>query len=100
MGPGFFPVALSAALVCLGAAIAAVGMFGDIASSFGTVRWRAVIMLTLATTAFAAFVDDLGLLAGVFVVSLLATLASPDGTWLHRLTVSAGIAVFCTMVFA
>jgi hypothetical protein len=99
MGPGYFPVVLSAILMMFGAAIMFRGFRTSRESDFGRVPWRAVAMLSASTLVFAAFFDDLGLLPGVFFLSLFAALASPQNTPIKAVAVSAAIAVFCTAVF-
>ncbi len=100
MGPGYFPIALSGMLIVLGLWIAGRGFIdteGQV--SFGVVPWRGVIMLSLATIIFAAFVEGLGLLPGVFVTTFVATLANPKAKPLQAAVTSLCIALFCTAVF-
>ena len=99
MGPGYFPVVLSTILMMFGAAIAYRGFRTRQESAFGRVPWRAVVMLSSATLVFAAFFDDLGLLPGVFLLTLLSALASPQNTMIKAVVASAAVAVFCTVVF-
>lgn len=100
MGPGYFPVVLSGILVALGLWIAGRGFVDtEDREPFGVVPWRGVVLLSLATLVFAAFVDDLGLLPGVFVTTFLATLANPKVKILNSLVSSICIALFCAAVF-
>jgi hypothetical protein len=100
MGPGYFPIVLSSALVLLGLAIAGRGFVDTLGREpFGAVPWRGVIMLPLAALVFAAFVEKLGMLPGVFVTSFLASLANPKVRIVPAILASIGIAVFCTAVF-
>ena len=57
-------------------------------------------MLSLSTVVFAAFLQVLGMLPGVFVTALLACLASNQIKLLPALAISLGIAVFCVLVFS
>jgi len=99
MGPGYFPIVLSGGLVVFGSWIALLGIRSSPDSEFGVVPWRAIIMLTLATLVFAAFFDDLGLFPGIFVLTLLASLASSENTLIGGVLLSLFMAVFCTAVF-
>jgi Tripartite tricarboxylate transporter TctB family len=99
MGPGYFPVVLSAILVIFGMVIAFRGFHTAQETAFGRVPWRAVVMLSMATFVFAAFFDDLGLLPGVFVLCLLAALSSSRNTIFKAVVTSLCIAIFCTVVF-
>jgi hypothetical protein len=99
MGPGYFPIILSGILVLFGVAIAYRGFMIEQETKFGSIPWRAVIMLSLATLVFAAFFDDLGLFPGVFVLAFLAALSSPQNSVLKATIDSLFIAAFCTGVF-
>lgn len=99
IGPGYFPFILSGVLIVLGAVIAVRGFWVGHQTPFGVVPWRGIIMLSLATIVFAAFFDDLGMLPGVFVTTLLATLASSQIHFLRATFTSLCIAFFCTAVF-
>lgn len=101
MGPGYFPGVLSGILIVLGLAIAG-RSFVDRKDRlpFGLVPWRAVALLSLSTIIFAAFVEKLGLMPGIFITALLASLASPQVRVLNAVISSACIALFCTAVFA
>jgi hypothetical protein len=101
MGPGYFPIVLSGLLIALGGLIAARGILaGRVEPRSARVPWRGVIMLSLATIVFAAFFDDLGMLPGVFLSTLLATLSSPKIRLRAGVVTSICIAVFCTVVFS
>jgi hypothetical protein len=100
MGPGYFPVVLSSFIALLGVVIALRSFFAGQGSPFGVVPWRAVVMLSLSTVVFAAFLQVLGMLPGVFVTALLACLASSQIKLLPALAISLGIALFCVLVFS
>jgi hypothetical protein len=99
MGPGFVPLFLSIVLVVLGLVIcgsAIVQASQD--NDFGSVPWRAIVMLGLAITMFGMLVTRLGLLPTAFVTALLASLSTRvriDGA----VFASLAIAVFSTAVF-
>jgi hypothetical protein len=101
MGPGYFPIVLSCILFVLGFAIAARGfMHRDREfSPFGTVPWRGIVMLTLATLTFAFCLQPFGLFLTVALSTWLAALAKPGVNALRTGLVSLCIAIFCTTVF-
>lgn len=99
MGPGFFPLVLASALMVLGAFIGMRAFGARAPAAFGSVPWRAVVFLSLATIVFATFIDDLGMVAGVFVTALLSGLAGRDRPIGQLAIASAGIAVLCTAIF-
>ncbi|AXV17890.1 hypothetical protein CYG48_19055 (plasmid) [Neorhizobium sp. SOG26] len=100
MGPGYFPIVLSGILVVLGAVIFGRSFFSGPGMPFGIVPWRGLLMILLATVIFAAFIDDLGMIPGLFVTTLVATLARPQTTIGRALGASIGITAFCTLVFS
>lgn len=100
MGPGYFPLVLSAILILLGLAIGICAFRAAGTTPFGGVPWRAVIFLSLAIIFFAAFVEEIGMLASVFVAALFATLSSPSIRLSRAVIASAGVAIFCTAVFS
>lgn len=99
MGPGYFPALLSALLTILGAATLLRGLWIGASSPFGIVPWRALVMLSLAMIVFGTFVRQLGLLPGVFVSAMLASLSSLQIKPATAAFVSLVIAVFCVGVF-
>jgi hypothetical protein len=101
MGPGDFPIVLSGMLIVLGLWIAGRGFVDTQGREpFGAVPWRGVILLSLATIIFAAFVEKLGLLPGVFATTFVATLANRKVNLVRAALTSLCIAIFCTAVFA
>jgi len=100
MGPGYFPIILSAALILLGAAIVSRAVVVPQETPFGVVPWRALVLISLATIVFAAFIDELGMLPGVFVATAITGLGDREIRPLRILLASASIALFCTLVFS
>ncbi|MCO5066849.1 MAG: tripartite tricarboxylate transporter TctB family protein [Rhizobiaceae bacterium] len=99
MGPGYFPILLSCILVVLGAAIALRTVSAGENAPLGVIPWRGIVMLTLATVFFAAFVDQVGMLPGIFVTTLLAYHASPKARLVRGIAISIALALFCTALF-
>lgn len=101
MGPGYFPIVLSGMLVILGASILGRGLIARIEPHLlEKVPWRAVVMLSLATIIFAMWAEKLGMLFGVFILSFVATWASPKIKPVMGALTSLGIALFCTALFS
>src|SRR5690606_42033092 len=68
----YFPLVLSAILVALGLGLCVQALRNKIhMASMGTVPWRGVVILSLATIVFATFVEELGLLVGVFLTTFI-----------------------------
>ena len=100
MGPGYFPMVLCGLLVVLGSATAIRGLFVGGATPFGRIPWRAVIMLSLATIFFAAFLRQLGLFPSILLSTLIASLASSQVKLPAAIITSVVVAVFCVVVFS
>jgi hypothetical protein len=100
MGPGYFPLVLSALLVILGLAVVMRGFATQSASPFGKVPWRGVLFLTLATLFFATFFRQVGMPPSVFVSTFLASLSSPQIKPVTAAFISLCLALFCVLVFS
>jgi hypothetical protein len=99
MGPGFFPVMLCVALLAVALFLIGRSFVRTRENPFGEVSWRALVLVTLSVIVFALTAKGLGMLPAVFVSSLVACAASPRITPVGAVLTSAGIAVFCTLVF-
>lgn len=100
MGPGFFPSMLALCLGLLGFGVIIRGVLVASPEPFGRIPWRVLAMLSLATIVFAAFVDDLGMLAGTFATCFIACLASSRIRLWQAGVISLCIAAFCSLIFS
>lgn len=100
MGPGYFPIVLALILICLGAAIMIGSFKKPQASPFGKVPWRGVILLSAAIIFFATFIEEVGMLPGVFVTTFLAAMSKKGVAPHHAAMTGIGVAIFCTLIFA
>lgn len=100
MGPGYFPIVLGGVLVGLGLAISLRGCFTGHGSPFGPIPWRGIIVIPVAMMLFAVFLNDLGLLPGIFLLTFISSCANPKVNLFKAGAVSLSIALFCTLVFA
>lgn len=99
MGPGYFPVVLSAGLVLLGLATTVRGLSVPESGNGRPIPWRAVVMLPGSVVAFAVLLRPIGFLPTVFLCTVIAGLSSRQLAWIRLPVIAAGIAAFCTMVF-
>lgn len=98
MGPGYFPLVLSAVLILLGAIIAAKAV-GKAPEEFGAVPWRGLVLL-LASVAFFGFsVRGIGLVPALFIVCFASAFASRRMTLPFALILAVVMTTFCTLVF-
>ena len=99
MGPGYFPVIVSALLSLIGAAIILRGRLGD-AKLIEAIRWKPLAIVSAALVAFGLLIEGLGLPVSVFVLILGAAVASVRFRWNGKATVAAAaFAGVCGLVF-
>jgi putative tricarboxylic transport membrane protein len=77
MGPGYFPLVLSIALLLLGIAVVTIGLRKDGERPEGT-NVRGVILVAIAVIVFAMGIRPIGLVPTVIASSLLFSLASRE----------------------
>lgn len=99
MGPGYFPLLVGAILAALGLAIVVKGLIAGDVISFGTIPWRAVILIVVAMLFFGFTVMGLGFVPTSAVTALLTTLASSRVRPLTAVAVAVGLTVASTLIF-
>lgn len=99
MGPGYFPVVLSAILAGLGIAIILAGVSRSEAWQANRVPWRPIAMILLAIILFASTLEKLGMAPCVAATAFLAALGERNISLLQALAVALGLATFSTLVF-
>jgi hypothetical protein len=98
MGPGYFPLVLCGMLITIGLIIAAKS-FGKPDVAFGSVPWRAILLILPSTIFFGFAVKNIGLMPGVFIVALASSFSSSKMTVPLALALSIGLSIFCYGVF-
>ncbi len=98
MGPGYFPMLLSWALIGFGLVI---GLRAGIARGphVEPFVWRAVVLVLGAIVAFALLIESAGLAITIFAVTVLSALASPDSRWKETAVLGVCLSIFCVLVF-
>ncbi len=100
MGPGYFPMALSALLFVLGAAILIKALRTRGGDPFGTIAWRGMLFILLAPVFFGLTVRGLGFVPSLFVTALIAAQASVRMTPVASLVLAVLVTIFSTLVFS
>jgi len=99
MGPGYFPVIVSALLGLTGAAILLRGRIGE-TNLVEAVRWKPLAIVTAAIVVFGLLIERLGLPLSVFVLLVLAGAASIKFAWDWRAAAAAAVfSAVCGVVF-
>jgi hypothetical protein len=98
MGPGFFPLALAAILILLGAIIfiRSLSLEGE---PVGAIAWRGLLLILPAPIFFGLTVRGLGFAPSIFFTALIACFASARMRILPALLLSAGVTAFSALVF-
>lgn len=101
MGPGYFPLVLSALLAAIGVILIVRALIArQAAPFFGKIAWRGMIAISAAALVFALFLRQLGLLPAVFLTSFVCSLASERASVPTALALGLFLSLFCTLVFA
>jgi hypothetical protein len=98
MGPGYFPLVLSAILIAIGLAIIVQGI-GRSGGTIGSVPWRGLAFILAAPVAFGLAIRGFGLVPSVAAVALLAGFASQRMRVVTALALTIGLTLFCILVF-
>lgn len=99
MGPGYFPLVAGGILAALGLAIVAKGLIAGEMLEFGSVPWRAVIVIVAAVVFFGLTVRGLGFAPTVAVTAFLTALASNRIRLLTAVAIAAGLTVASVLIF-
>lgn len=99
MGPGYFPVVLSALMIVLGFAVAASGADPAPDEVRHPVPWRGLILIGTAPIVFAVVVVFLGLAPAIATIVGLVTYASRRATPKLALTMMLGVTALSVAVF-
>jgi hypothetical protein len=99
MGPGYFPLLLSVALVVLGVAILA-RAFQTEDEPWGAIPWRGLFFVLLGPVAFGLTLDALGLVPALAIIAFISSFASERMTPLLAVVVTIGLVIFCVGVFS
>lgn len=99
MGPGYFPLVLAGLLIVLGGFIVA-SSFKSVAEEMSAHAWRGILFIIPAPIFFGVTVRGLGFVPSIFLTTLIAAMASLKMKFLPALLLSAGVTVFCTLVFS
>jgi hypothetical protein len=99
MGPGYAPLVLACVLFLLGVLIVASAL-RSAPTEIGVLAWRGMIFLLPAPILFGLTVRGLGFVPSIFLVTLLASFASPRMKPWQALVLAIGVTIFSTLVFS
>lgn len=100
MGPGYFPLVLSAVLTAFGVLVLLNAVKAEGTGEFGTLAWRGIVFILAAPVFFGLTVRGLGFVPSIFLTTLIAGLASFKMKPLWALLLAIGVTIFSTLVFS
>ena len=98
MGPGFFPIVLSAVLILFGLYILATGLRSGAAIE-GSWSLRALIILPLSLVLFGVLMDHGGFVPAMLVLIFGSATASTEFRFVEVLLFAIGLTALCVAVF-
>ena len=98
MGPGYFPLVLSGALMAIGA-VSVVRSYLVAGAPLEGFAFAKLLYIATSVLAFALVVEGAGLAIAVLVVFFISAAGSQFFNWKFTLMISTGAAVFCSLVF-
>lgn len=100
MGPGYFPFALGALLVLLGAAVMLRGLAGAVVScAWPTLQLKPLAAVLLSVVLFSQLLLPLGLLLSTVLLVVLSSTASHEFRWKEALLNAAVLVAVILVVF-
>lgn len=101
MGPGFFPAFIGGGLFLLGIVITYKGWRAKTGEDFGKVPWKAVIMIPVGFILFGLSVRPLGLAIALFLLCLVAAIASSrEFNLVKSLVTALAMTALCIAIFS
>jgi hypothetical protein len=98
MGPGYFPMALGAALGLIGAILVARSLFVA-GEPVERIQLRPLSIIAIGVALFGALLEPLGLVVALIVVTLVAAFAGRDWRPLEAAGLAVALAAFSVGIF-
>ncbi|MBX9773066.1 MAG: tripartite tricarboxylate transporter TctB family protein [Xanthobacteraceae bacterium] len=99
MGPGYFPVMLSAALVLFGVYFVLQGLRAGAEKLEGSWSLRALIVVPLSLVVFGLLIDRAGFIPAMLGLIIISAMASKDFRLVEVLLFSVFLTAMCVVVF-
>ncbi len=99
MGPGYFPLILSAILILLGCGVILAAL-DKVTDDTGTYAWRGMVFILSAPILFGLTVQGLGFVVSIAMATLIASRASLKMGWRYSALLTLGVTAFSTLVFS
>jgi hypothetical protein len=99
MGPGYFPVILSAALVVFGVYFVLQGLRAGAEKLEGTWSIRALIIVPISLVVFGLLIDRAGFIPAMLALIIISAAASKEFRLVEVLLFSVFLTAMCVVVF-
>lgn len=98
MGPGYFPIILSALLIGIGIIVAGRSLkSGEVA--IPRFAWRAILVSSASVVLFGLLINRGGLLLATAVMVVVSRLSRPEYSWVETVILAVLTSVCCAAVF-
>jgi putative tricarboxylic transport membrane protein len=98
MGPGWFPTAVSVALIGIGLIIVTKGVL-DRSEARAPLVWRPLLTVSAALALFVLLLPGLGLVLAVMALVVISAYAHPPVPLARMLAYGFAMGIFCALVF-
>jgi hypothetical protein len=98
MGPGYFPMLVSAGLTLIGIVLVVRALLAT-GEELGAIGWRPLVLVLAGVLAFGLLIDRLGLLAAGIALVVAARLADRDFRWPETALLATGLTLAAAAVF-
>ncbi|MGQ0563726.1 MAG: tripartite tricarboxylate transporter TctB family protein [Gemmobacter sp.] len=100
MGPGYFPLVLSAILLVFGIIILVGALRSQAGTPLGPLAWRGMLFILPAPVFFGLTVRGLGFVPSLFLTTLIAGMASLKLRLPWAVLLAVAVTLFSTLVFS
>ena len=99
MGPGYFPIVLSALMILMGFYVLALGLRKDHEKIQGNWSIRALIMLPLSCVIFGVLMEEAGFIPAMVALIPISAAAGREFKWLEVTLLTIGLTIACAAGF-
>ena len=99
MGPGYFPIVLSALMILMGIYVLALGLRKEHEKIQGNWSIRALIVLPLGTVIFGWLMEEAGFIPAMAALIPVSAAAGRDFKWVEVILLTIGLTIACALGF-
>jgi len=99
MGPGYFPIVLSALMILMGIYVLVLGLRKEHEKIQGNWSIRALIVLPLGTVVFGVLMEEAGFIPAMAALIPVSAAAGRDFKWVEVILLTIGLTIACALGF-